>query len=197
MRPLNPRHILRTEARPALVFLRTQLRLVQSKPHPCLVRVAFRECGLFLSTSYLYLRYNKPSLYRHSIQQQQQKKKNNKKQKLIMIAWLEQNPRSFHQKLCNNLVFSTSIKKTNYFLIFVSVCNWDDSNKYPKHTFCEEIRIKQSSSYILIIFLQQLIHFDSNIFGTKCCSCNEGHCTYKLFCIIYNCSQTSILPLQF
>ena len=53
-----------------------------------------------------------------------------------------------------------------------------DSNKYPKHMFDEEIRIKQSLSYIsfypLRILLLQQIHYNGNISGNKCCHCNEG-----------------------
>ena len=51
-----------------------------------------------------------------------------------------------------------------------------DFNKYPKHIFYEEIRIKQGMYIILSIkdYLQQKIHFNGNIFWNKCCRCNEG-----------------------
>ena len=52
-----------------------------------------------------------------------------------------------------------------------------DSNKYSKHMFYEEIRIKQDH-FIRIIpsikdSLQQQIHYNGNISGNKCCRCNE------------------------
>ena len=50
--------------------------------------------------------------------------------------------------------------------------HWGDSNKYPKHMFYEEIRLKQGLR--IILSLQQKIHFNGNIFGNKCCRCNEG-----------------------
>ena len=44
--------------------------------------------------------------------------------------------------------------------------------------FYEETRIKQGHSYISFMSikdsLQQQIHFNGNIFGNKCCRCNEG-----------------------
>ena len=53
-----------------------------------------------------------------------------------------------------------------------------DSNKYPKHMFYEEIRIKQGLFLHIIMSikdsLEQQIHYNDNIFGTKCCCCNEG-----------------------
>ena len=50
--------------------------------------------------------------------------------------------------------------------------HWGNSNKYPKHMFYEQIRIKQGLSYK--DSLQQQIHFNGNIFGNKCCRCDEG-----------------------
>ena len=53
-----------------------------------------------------------------------------------------------------------------------------DSNKYPKHMFCEEIRTKQSLSYILFCPLRILYNSKfiimATFFGNKCCRCNEG-----------------------
>ena len=44
--------------------------------------------------------------------------------------------------------------------------------------FYEEIRIKQGLFLHIILSikdsLQQQIHFNGNIFGNKCCRCNEG-----------------------
>ena len=39
------------------------------------------------------------------------------------------------------------------FWIFVRIALVGDSNKYPKHMFCEEIRIKQGISYISLDLL--------------------------------------------
>ena len=50
---------------------------------------------------------------------------------------------------------------------------WGDSNKYRKHMFYVEITIKQDLSYISIS-VQQQIYFNGNVFGNKCCRCNEG-----------------------
>ena len=53
---------------------------------------------------------------------------------------------------------------------------WGNSNKYPKHMFYEKIRIKPFLHIILSIkdSLEQQIHYNGNIFGNKCCRCNEG-----------------------
>ena len=51
------------------------------------------------------------------------------------------------------------------------------SNKYPKHMFYEEIRIKQGLSYITFCPLRiQQIHYNGNSFGNKL----RGSC--KMFC---------------
>ena len=53
-----------------------------------------------------------------------------------------------------------------------------DSNKYPKHMFYEEIRIKQGLFLPVILSikdsLQRQINYNGNVFGNKCCRCNEG-----------------------
>ena len=58
-----------------------------------------------------------------------------------------------------------------------------DSNKYPKHKFYEKIRIKQGLSYISFCPLRILYNskfiLNCNIFGDKCCRCNEGS-LYKI-----------------
>ena len=52
------------------------------------------------------------------------------------------------------------------------------SNKYQKHMFYEELRIKARSLLHIIMSiknsLQQQIHYNGNSFGNKCCRCNEG-----------------------
>ena len=49
------------------------------------------------------------------------------------------------------------------------------SNKYPKHMFCEEIRIKiRSFLHIIVSIKDSLQHFNGNVFGHKYCHCNEG-----------------------
>ena len=56
----------------------------------------------------------------------------------------------------------------------------DDSNKYSKDMFCEEMRIKQG--LFLPIFLsikdslQKQIHYNGNVFGNKCCLVTRVHC---------------------
>ena len=44
--------------------------------------------------------------------------------------------------------------------------------------FCDEIRLKTRSFLQIILLvkdsLQQQIHFNGNIFGYKCCRCNDG-----------------------
>ena len=50
-----------------------------------------------------------------------------------------------------------------------------NSNKYPKHMFYEE----KTRPFLHIILsikdsLEQQIHNNGNIFGNKCCCCNEG-----------------------
>ena len=65
--------------------------------------------------------------------------------------------------------------------------HWGDSNKYPKHIFYEEIRIKIGPSNIILSItdsLQQQIHYNGNIFGNKCCRCNEGS--------VYNIKQYTV-----
>ena len=59
---------------------------------------------------------------------------------------------------------------------FLTIC---DSNKYSKHTFYEEIKTYKTRPFLHIMVsskdsLQQRIHFNGNIFGNKCCRCNEG-----------------------
>ena len=61
-----------------------------------------------------------------------------------------------------------NIFKQHMFWIF-ELPQSGNSNKYPKHMFCEEIRIKQGLSYT-----EQQIHYNGKIFGNKCCRCNEG-----------------------
>ena len=56
-----------------------------------------------------------------------------------------------------------------------------NSNKYPKHMFYE------TRSFLHIILsikdsLEQQIHYNGNIFGNKCCQCNEG----SLYCAKIN-----------
>ena len=52
------------------------------------------------------------------------------------------------------------------------------SNKYLKHMFYKEIRIKQGLFLYIILCikdsLQQQIYYNGNIFRNKCCRCNEG-----------------------
>ena len=73
---------------------------------------------------------------------------------------------------------------------------WGDSNKYLNHMFYEEIRTKQDRGPFLHIKLlikcsvQQPIYFNGNIFGNKCCRCNEGSLYWDTF-------TPSILALKF
>ena len=68
-----------------------------------------------------------------------------------------------------------------------------DSNKYPKYMFYEEIRTKQGLSIHIILSikdsLRQQIHYSGNIFGNKCCRCNEGSLYYNMF--VYKRYRTS------
>ena len=77
-----------------------------------------------------------------------------------------------NQKLCKNIVFNTS---RNTFWIFVRIDPLAILTNI-QNMFCEEIRTKQGLPYILLIkdSLQQQMDFSGNIFGNKCCSCNEG-----------------------
>ena len=65
-----------------------------------------------------------------------------------------------------------------YFGYLLESLHRGNSNKYPKHMFYEKIRIKQGLFLHIILSikdsLQQQIHFSGNIFGNKCCRCNEG-----------------------
>ena len=54
--------------------------------------------------------------------------------------------------------------------------------------FNEEIRIKQTLSYMFKDSLQEQIHFNGNIFGNKCCHFIEG-----LLYSVTSMSQTLIL----
>ena len=52
-----------------------------------------------------------------------------------------------------------------------------DSKKYPKHMFCEEMRIKRPFLHIILSIkdsFQQQINYNGNSFGNKCYRCNEG-----------------------
>ena len=88
---------------------------------------------------------------------------------VIMTICLSRNLRlcvTISHKLCKNIVFNT-LKKHQ----------WGDSNKYPKHTFYEEIRIKQYILHISLLIkhsVEHRIHFNGNVFWNKCCRCNEG-----------------------
>ena len=56
-----------------------------------------------------------------------------------------------------------------------------DSNKYPKHMFCEEIRIKQSLSYISFCPLRILYNskfvITATFWGTNAIIVTRVHCT--------------------
>ena len=58
-----------------------------------------------------------------------------------------------------------------------------DSNKYPKHIFYEEIRIKQSLSYILFCPLRILYNSKviimATFFGTNAVAVTRVHCIYS------------------
>ena len=95
-----------------------------------------------------------------------------------MTIWMSRNLRSrgdreIMQKYCikssSNICFGYLLESPH----------WGDSNKYSKHVLYEEINIKQGRSFLHIILsindsLQQLIHFNGDIFWNKCCRCNEG-----------------------
>ena len=71
---------------------------------------------------------------------------------------------------------------------------WGDSNKYPKCMFFEEITRPFLHISLLIKYsVQQQIHFNGNIFGNICRSCNEdslymllGARLVKIFCYTEN-----------
>ena len=110
--------------------------------------------------------YRQPFLYWHSIQRQ-----NSLKWQFDCREIFAKEVTISH-KLCKNIVFNTL--KKHMFRIFDTIA----TNKYPKHMFCEEIRTKQDFYNISISSLrysvQQQIHFNGNVFGNKCCRCNEG-----------------------
>ena len=70
------------------------------------------------------------------------------------------------------------------FRYLLELPQWSNSNKYPKHMFCEEIRTKQDLSYVSVFslcvlynskFILMAMSFGTNaVFGNKCCRCNDG-----------------------
>ena len=58
----------------------------------------------------------------------------------------------------------------------------DDSNKYPKHVFCEEIRIKQGLSYISFCSLKILYNskfiLEATSLRTNAVVVTRVHCNY-------------------
>ena len=111
--------------------------------------------------------YRQPFLYRHSIQRQN------------LLQWQFECHETFTQevtvneKLCKNIALKL---KATCFGYLLESPRWGDSNKYPKHMFSEEIK-KRSFLHIILSIkasLQQQIHYNGNVFGNKCCRCNEG-----------------------
>ena len=99
---------------------------------------------------------------------------------VILTIWLTRKPSLMGWLLIRNyawtLLFYTS---TNIcFRYLLESPHRGDSNKYPKHMFYEEITIQHDicciSDLLIKDSLQQQIHFNGNIFGNKCCCCNEG-----------------------
>ena len=77
-------------------------------------------------------------------------------------------------KLCKNMVFNTL--KKHVFWIFVTSPRQANSYKYPKHMLYEKIRTGPFLHINLLIkyYVQQQTRFNGNVFGNKCCRCNEG-----------------------
>ena len=83
--------------------------------------------------------YSQPSLYWHTIQQQNS------------LQW---------QFECHNPLLTRWQLMRNYaricFGYLLESPHWGDSNKYPKHTFCQETRIKQGLSYVSLCLFRIL-----------------------------------------
>ena len=98
---------------------------------------------------------------------------------VIRTIWMSRNLRSrgdSYWEMMQEYFIKTS--SNIYFGYLFKSPYWGDPNKYSKHMFYEEIRNEQGLPYILLLSikdsLQQEIHVNGNIFGNKCCRCNEG-----------------------
>ena len=98
-----------------------------------------------------------------------------------MTTWLWWN-----RRLRGNKQLVTNYTRILYLILLRNRCfghllelpHRGNSNKYPKHMFCEETRTKQDLSYISIcsfsiLSIQQQTHFNGNVFGNKYCHYNE------------------------
>ena len=96
---------------------------------------------------------------------------------VIMTIWMSRKLLSRCDSICE-IMQEYFIKTSSNICFGYLLESPGDSNKYPKRMFCEEIRIKQGFFLHIILSindsLQQQVHFNGNIFGNKCCRCNEG-----------------------
>ena len=79
-------------------------------------------------------------------------------------------------QLMRNARICIKASSSIYFGYLLESHHWGDSNKYSKHMFYEEIRIKQGFSYISLCPLRILCNskFTLMTTGNKCYRCNEG-----------------------
>ena len=71
---------------------------------------------------------------------------------VIMIISGERQEVNINHKSCKNLVFI--ISRNICFGYLLESPHWGDSSKYPKHMFCEQIRIEQGLSFITFCSLR-------------------------------------------
>ena len=77
--------------------------------------------------------------------------------------------------ICKNIGLNT-LKKHMFWTLLESP-HWGNSNKYPKHVFYEAMKTRRPFSHINLLIkysVQQHIHFNGNVFGNKCCPCDES-----------------------
>ena len=87
--------------------------------------------------------------------------------------------------------------KETCFGYLLELPQWGDSNKYPKHMFCEEIRPKQDLSYLSICSLSILYNSKFILMamslGTNAVVVTKVHCIWKTtlvtFCLL-SCTQS-------
>ena len=76
--------------------------------------------------------------------------------------------------------------KQHMFWIFVRIASLGNSNKYPKHIFHEEIRIKQGLFYILFCPLKILYNSEfilmATSLGTNAVVVTRVHCIKEVYC---------------
>ena len=99
---------------------------------------------------------------------------------VIMTIWLSRNLRLRRNNL-SQIMQEYCIWYLHIFWIFVRIAQWGDSNKYPKHMYCEKIRINHGLYYISfrplrILYKSKFIIMAISL-GTNAVVVARVHCT--------------------